>query len=936
MALIIACKSDLHAQTIKFIWQNALTTHMALDKDSVEYNTIRIRILSEKDSTNDFSLVFDKYRQNGFLETYYTTNRKLYQDYVEPDSDANLSSIDRRIWPIPRPEVDFTTNQISSAFPDFALGYGLYYICIETPANKCGTHAFFWDRHYLPVDFRDSRYANSYGSGSSGNIELHFALNDYQSENCGPQSFNYIHYYVPDIHQTTNASEGLPVYVEDLFDSGPPSYDFIIQNDLVPSGFTHNVLLTHSAVITGSGTKPYYIIPEYFKIRRQDIGLSWTKERDVTITVDGIAEFRANSTSTAYWDASGDDGSHKISFVTKTNPNRLSGLKFMGSIEMTLRYADALLDQPVYFDNAVRNNGALLTINRCDIEATNPDQTLITDGNWRQYCVLMNNVTGIISESSFHAVDKASFTTGIGISGDVRGSIIGANTHAQGNTIADCGAHGMELAEITLATGDRPKDVLLIESNDISNNRLYGVYARMGSTNAYFYNNKIHDNGWVGPDASEFQSYKCDGVNLQQACGVFRCNDIYNNGAYGLHAAAASNAYGWWKDLVYASNNCFHENYFNLGSNFNSTLEFGKYQDGNWTGHINYFGSPRSTYQLPNVFHTTLNNNSTAYLLYNVWNNPSLDTSASQIQKVSSILYCDPQLPSGIVVSQCGTNLTGSGGKNDSCSNCALLDQIDDDYDNRDWQALYNDAQQLLNANPTATEIVAAMKAFERIYAETGDLTAPAFVYNATIDTTNYNLFTIASYYGMKLFNTTRSADTSVLIASRLANFRPYSEHWKWATTNIAYVRKDLDSNIAAAVDYIGAVYLHYPDDAQVVADYVTICGYLPDSSLAKRTVRKSAASTDALRMSISPDPATSSLSILIEGIGRDATEWRNIELSIYDMTGRRVLGDGTTAVVAADSYRKSFDIAHLRSGTYLCKARIGGMSMVRCFVKIK
>lgn len=958
ITIIIVLASMLQtsiAQQVKIIWDNP-EVHLAFP------SPLKVRVLSASsyeaiagEGVNLYSMIFDEQRTNNLREP--NQGRYLFQRYVHPfcseppdkscqEGQINLSSSD------PEATVNFTKDHRQSDLNDFALGYGLYLFCIDIPAISCDPNSdpHEWMRVILPIDFRDSRYAETYGSASD--IEIHFQISPYPNDTnpneCGIEfPFKpregvdpYLRITEPRLIDLTPQKLLVEIQsVESIFEAGNAEFDFTIVNQLVdPISIPIDrrpadgmgLILPHSSLIKPEkflldfSFRKHFVITNNFTVHGWLSVESTSKEWDATITLEGQTEFYSAIDNHSFM-ALGTDNTKRIRFVKSSQApvHVLAGFLLTGQILTKFDECVFDLGLPIQYLSSLpqaSNPTERLTISRSLFTSANPDLPLTS--------VYAENVTVKIQGCHF-----SSGTTGICLFGDCRNSIIGSLADDDNkNTIENMSGHGIELVNLKSGEGMTrfpASDVCKVGYNIIRNNLFYGIHIRQGETNPHIFGNAIESNGHVfgiGNENESTQSMLADAVNVNSAYGVFQKNSMRSSGAYGLHAAAAGEPSGYDRNypFEFRGENCISNNYFNIGANFNSKLHLGnpKAGDPNYSGGYNSVVNPRGTWS-STPWQVTLNNGSFGNLEWNYWKPIQL------IQAVNTAGYSATELqPESEAV--CPNGLTSGGGSSTTLTHQFIVDSIEVALATSNWTNAKSYSLLLLNLQPDPEEATIASSALTTTYLYTNDGTILQSLHDFAMDRSDTSRLFAAATYAMKAHNIAQLYPVSLSIGDSIAKWFPYSEHWQMAYLQNAFTLWDYYRNKSAAEELLQSVWTHY-QDAYTIGAFISILGEYPQGVFAKRAYPTSKKEIpDFQLVGCYPNPfnpsTTISYSLPVDGI---------VTLSVRDAFGRQVsvLQNGYQT---SGTHKILFDGSHLPSGMYFCLLSFDQATLIKPLMLLK
>lgn len=866
------------------------------------------------------TLVFDENRENSFKSGLGQSERALYaaqipEDSMQVDTTTNTVVLDSSNTTA---VVNFVTDTDSSDFPDFALGYGLYFLNIEYPFEPCTIPpSYRWARTSWIIDFRDSGFAASYGVGDLGNMEFRIQLS-YLDKECGPPNID-ISVMTPSrseplllanygTHADFMNNIPIPVYV--IFERSAPEFDFQITGSIyrgldstLRQSMHRTFELTHSARLNADLEIES---PDVFSITNTFADVNFTIVRDsVTVLLPDARSFSSSGSVPGTLHILGKAG-NPVLFRSASDINP-TGIVLDG-IWAVIDHADVELIQPLAMisdsgstfpgDLALRNSNIRRTENQ-------GDGSLVF--LLQPYAIRVVNSTFIMDSCTISPAD-ATVSRGSGILlKDVT-----AHTKISNSTISGFPGHGMEIVDGPGLNWDLdPRTMLLLEGNTIRNNRLYGVHIRGTRAFPYLFSNVISGNGWLGEDEPDMQSRKLDGVNIQSAYGLFQENSFDSSGAYGVHAAYNAGIHTRWNPSIQSiqssGGNCFRWNYFNLGGSGNSRLDLAESPDNG----LNAFISPRATWADP--FHVTLRHTSFGYLKGNAWENPVLSASPYPIQTMDSAkAFADPEYVGAPI--RCTGQLAPGGARNDSIVNGSSIDAIRAVVANEDWIAARDLCIQLLESSDDAFSATFSATTLIDALRELDDPMIATYLSLRARDTLKYHSSIAANYCAMSAFMYVMAYDSSLAMANLLAQRFLYSDHWRIAQLTAAFVQNDYFGNYYAADDILQAVLSRFPEDAQAIGAHYSVKGMLPGDLEKKggKGADSSGQSPDDFFFEVYPNPAKGEITVRFR-LAEDAV----VRIALHDNTGRHVADLTGPCRYDAGAHSESHSVALLRAGYY-------------------
>lgn len=918
---------------------------------------LKVRVLSPFITGTDpecsvYPMIFDASKKNNLREP--NQGRYLFQRYFFPtlpgsppdnsptEAEIILNSSDNEAV------VNFTKDHRQSDLDGFAVGYGLYFFCIDIPSLECDPdHTHIWDRVILPIDFRDSRFTNTYGTGED--IEILFKISPYplitDPKNCGVYppfekregvepfiritSPRVIELTPPDGSRRFNIDQQA---VETIFEKGIPEYDFTIENQLVdPSVEVSHLpdivnyigmgqILSHPAILKqnnysmNDGYTQQFVITTRFEVEFGNGVFYYRKESDVAIYVEGQPEF----TGGHWWNvvkAIGTSENRRVSFrKNPTSPEGdITGLKFSSSnaigtyIRVDFDLCDIRLDEPIKYICASLPTTAVsrspLNVRRSILESTT---SLLYP-----YGLTVVDIQNVL-KVNIQGCSLVGGMIGIRASGDCRGSLIGGDIAGPNeNIIQNMNGHGIEMIALKskgyAGTNIVASDVFKVGYNIIEDNKGYGIHIREADTNPYIFGNIIEHNGFTMPDVNMWQSRQADAVNVNQAFGVFQKNYMRNSGAYGLHAAAAAEPKGYDPKApdLFKGENCISNNYFNIGANHSSKLWLGspKNVDPNYSGGYNSIINPRGTWSTT-AWQVTLDILSYGFLEWNYWKPDQL------IQAVNGADYTSTDLQTE-AEAVCPNGLTSGGGYSNSSTHQNIVDSINVAIHSSNWVNAKSYSLLLLNIQPDPIEATIASSALVTTYLNTNDATILQSLHDFAIDLSDTSRLLATAAYAMKAHNIAQQYMVSVAIGDSIAKWFPYSEHWQMAYLQNAYVLWDFYRNKSAAEELLLSVWNLY-QDSYTIGAYISIMGEYPPGLFAKRASPYSRKTIANFSLEdCYPNPFNPSTTIAYS-LPSDGTA----RLFVRDALGREisVIHQGYQS---AGRHTRNFDASGLPSGIY-------------------
>ncbi len=844
---------------------------------------IRVRIMSRIDPIQHDMFVFDADGRNSFRANQLSGSPSMYAKYlsvsdIQTDSTTNAVELDT-INATAR--IGFVAGDSPSDYSDLALGYGLYYICIEYPFLTCTVpYIASWNRSSWIVDLRDSRYSRDYGNGNDGVIQVRIQIR-WQDEMCGPATID-LEFNTPGRSEPLIATSrsivgdnygcNTPIPVHLLFEQDAPHFDFIIDNDIYngldSSDFntmSRHLELTHSATInTDISLAPL----RRFGIANSYNGLFYHIDRDsVNVTLNNRCSVTSSGSSIGFFEIRG--GAGNPIRICNSNPFDLVGFNLNG-VDAIIANAVITSTAPVeYYGTATGRSLAMLNTRLLMSEIDGAEEFVFDE---QPYALRTENALVSVDSCVIRPADSSlSNGTGVLIKNAYGGSVI------KHSLVESFPGHGIEIVdgpEVYDSTSSN--NMFRIESNTIQSNRLYGVHIRGGNAMPLLRANVVRNNGWFGRNTEEEQSRKFDGINVFSSRAVIIRNTVDSNGAYGAHAAFSAKIESHRFDTTDAGKNCFKGNYYNLGSSL-SVIELGK--DSLHGG--NSFVGPRATWSLP--YHVTIDNRSRARIIGNAWESPSSGSNVlvlaqdSSIYDASSPYYGEPIL--------CTTSYVPKYIRSDYYPITDQMLAIGDAIVDEDWVNVRDLSFQLLHNAGTDYEAGFATSSLMTAFRESSDPAIPVFLGIEARDT----LRSIPSFHAgvaaAIIYSNVSEYDSSIYYTDNIAQRNLYSSTWRMANIFKAFVLSDCLGYYYAAEDVLMSVLQYYPDDSQALGAFYSIKGQLPVDFMKRNRAVSNRALIDMSYSSfdVYPNPTRSTLNAVVR-VGSDA----NVEISMFDISTRR------------------------------------------------
>ncbi len=830
---------------------------------------------------NHYLMTFDQDRKNAFRDGF---DREIFVPYIElfygpdPTPDQGAISIQKESNVLYKgATIDFATSDDESPYcprmTDYALGYGLYFICIEIPCYHTCTHIDAnkaWFRAVIPIDFRDSRYPYS---SVSNDIEIRFSIKPFPQEcqtyhpfdgqlgsylsitsESGTQSLH------PSLIEYETYLDVAPIqYIQDLCDaSGTPESDFSIENDLLPPGYAgmlSGLILNHPATIRNApqgfsfpGGSPdpnqgfrFIVSTEHIIENGQNQLLS--RNEDLELQLEDLLYFRksnGNADSDPGLCLKGADGKKVIVRPHPLCMGIVTGLYFENNLYAEYDGADLELPLPlVYIGANTRDLLSTYTGPTCIVKnssivttAPNPSQDAMMYA-LRPCALYLENACFEISNNQISGTPSWAVQSGIIAKGYTFHSFIGGNDG--GNTISNFIGYGMECVDVSC--GDNvynSMDVLAIRNNQVFDNKMHGTLVRGGESRIYFGDNNYENNGHFGDATPDLQGRKCDAVHVNAGTVSLERNILNNSGAYGLHITDHATAYGYsFKTSAPVKNNCFQGNYFNLGANISSIGYFGNRANYGWN---NLFDSPRATYQAVK-YQATVDGQSMLFAESNYWAKPNLTLPLDQVISeqnggkayVTQTTDQDPPCAAFGIVPY--------GNSSPPTQNEPLVQAILDMSAAGDWTAVQALSMQLMASNPEPVEITIACERLSTAYEYLNDTTILIYLYNlANNNILNPDIFFPSINHSMRGYTLAGNYPESIRQGNMIVQHYPQTQQWKSALLHNAYILYEKLSNRASAADNILAALSVYPDDAEAITAHWSVMNELPPGVAPKRS----------------------------------------------------------------------------------------------------
>jgi hypothetical protein len=909
-----------YSQSVRFVCDSILG--MPQELVNLYGERIRVRISNKGHATQHETLIFDANRHNSFSSTSGGVNTSLYAPYLPLDS----AQLDSTTFAVVLDSINttarlnFITEIDSSDFPDFSLGYGLYYFSVEYPHETCSVPPLYsWFRASWIIDFRDSRFANSYAIGDEGDITFRITVR-YPLKECGPPDID-IDLCAPSRSeplqlanhgQSADYGPDTPIPIHVVFEQTAPEFDFRITGSIYrgldttrKQAMSKTLALTHSARID---TNIVLDQNHTFAVTNTFNGLQYIVERDsVTILLATDCHVSSFGPSPASFIIAGRPA-HPVRFISSSD-TKPTGLVIHG-LHTEIDHAAMALVRPIMMHGPDGSfNMRVSNIRRTENQGYN--NLIFLD---QPYALRLNNVSCAIDSCTIAPID-ATVSRGSGILLEN----VQSHSYIRGSIIEGFPGHGIEIVDgPEPGSTTNPEKALWLDSNIVRNNRMYGVHIRGSRSNPFLSANHIHANGWFGANEPAMQSRKFDGINIQSAKGIFQRNTFDSSGAYGLHAAYNANIFSKWNQHVpFSGENCFRWNYYNLGASGVSILNL--MEDTLSVG--NSFISPRATWSDP--FHVTLRHGCQGHFKWNAWENPDLDADPYPISKVDTATAKSWEDPIFVGDSmRCIQYLSTSGARSDSILNENEINAIKAATANGDWIAARDLCTQLLEASNDAYSATFCVSMLLEALRELDDASIPSTLNLFARDTSKYHTSIAANYWAVKAFAYIAEYDSSLALANFLAQRFLYSEHWRIASAMAAFIQNDYFGNYYAAEDILLAVLDRFPDDAQSIGAYYSVKGTLPDG-LGKKGERVTDDIVDAYEESvfdIYPNPAKREITVRFV-LGESAF----VRVSLYDLTATFVRELCEARVYDAGEHRETRSLDAVPPGYYHSVLRSNG-----------